>query len=149
MHHNKTFKVFGQRYPIFGSARTSCTTNPMAQWNPIDAPLTPREPVGLPLDPPRPCTPTPWPPWTLLAYPLTTLYAKLLGLGKLLGCPWKLWGITVQTSYWEGWQHQYLVRSPQSKNFHVEKFWRRSDLPTSFSLISLSVCKKKFRAHVH
>ena len=34
------------------------------------------------------------------------LYAKLLGLGQLLGCPWKLWGITVQTSYWEGRWHQ-------------------------------------------
>ena len=34
------------------------------------------------------------------------LYAKLLGLGQLLGYPWKVWGITVQTSYWEGLWHQ-------------------------------------------
>ena len=34
------------------------------------------------------------------------LYAELLGLGQLLGCPWKVWGITVQTSYWEGLWHQ-------------------------------------------
>ena len=34
------------------------------------------------------------------------LYAKLLGLGQLLGYPWKVWGITVQTSYWEGRWHQ-------------------------------------------
>ena len=34
------------------------------------------------------------------------LYAKLLGLGQLLGYPWKIWGITVQTSYWEGRWHQ-------------------------------------------
>ena len=34
------------------------------------------------------------------------LYAKLLGLGQLLGCPLKVWGITVQTSFWEGLWHQ-------------------------------------------
>ena len=26
--------------------------------------------------------------------------------GRLLGPPWKLWGITVQISNWEGWWHQ-------------------------------------------
>ena len=34
------------------------------------------------------------------------LCAKLLGLGQLLGRPWKDWDITVQTSYWEGLWHQ-------------------------------------------
>ena len=34
------------------------------------------------------------------------LEAKLLTTGQLLGFPWKLWGITVQTSYWEGLWHQ-------------------------------------------
>ena len=34
------------------------------------------------------------------------LEAKLLTPGQLLGYPWKVWGITVQTSYWEGqWHH--------------------------------------------
>ena len=37
---------------------------------------------------------------------LLQLYAKLLGLGLRLGCPWKVWGITVQTSYREGLWHQ-------------------------------------------
>ena len=37
-------------------------TNPMAQRDPIDAPLTPWDPVGLPLDPLRPCRPTLDPP---------------------------------------------------------------------------------------
>ena len=30
------------------------------------------------------------------------LDAKPMTPGRLLGPPWKLWGITVQTSYWEG-----------------------------------------------
>ena len=34
------------------------------------------------------------------------LEAKLLTPGQLLGYPWKVWGITVQTSYWEGLWHQ-------------------------------------------
>ena len=34
-------------------------TNLMAQRDPIDAPLTPWDPVGLPLDPLGPCRPTP------------------------------------------------------------------------------------------
>ena len=42
----------------------------------------------------------------LVAWFWEELYAKLLGLGQLLGCPWKLWGITVQASYWEGRGHQ-------------------------------------------
>ena len=33
------------------------------------------------------------------------LYAKLLPLDQPLGYPWKLWGITVQTSYVEGRWH--------------------------------------------
>ncbi len=48
------------------------------------------------------------------------LYAKLLGLGQLLGYPWKVWGITVQTSYWEGLWHQNCgYTSP------LLFFWRR------------------------
>ena len=43
------------------------------------------------------------------------LYAKLLGLGQLLGYPWKVWGITVQTSYWEGRWDQNWVRSRPAK----------------------------------
>ena len=34
------------------------------------------------------------------------LKAKLVTPGQLLGPPWKVWGITAQTSYWEGWWHQ-------------------------------------------
>ena len=34
------------------------------------------------------------------------LYAKLLTPGQPLGPPWKLWGITLQTSYVEGRCHQ-------------------------------------------
>ena len=34
------------------------------------------------------------------------LNAKPLTSGQLLGCPWKLWGITLQTSYVEGRLHQ-------------------------------------------
>ena len=37
---------------------------------------------------------------------LEELYAVLLALGQLIGCPWKVWGMTVQTSYWEGLRHQ-------------------------------------------
>ena len=41
------------------------------------------------------------------------LEAKLLTPGQLLGYPWKVWGITVQTSYWEGRWHQNCgYRSP-------------------------------------
>ena len=39
------------------------------------------------------------------------LEAKLLTPGQLLGYPWKVWGITVQTSYLEGRWHQNWVRS--------------------------------------
>ena len=39
------------------------------------------------------------------------LEAKLLTPGQLLGYPWKVWGITVQTSYVEGRWHQNWVCS--------------------------------------
>ena len=32
------------------------------------------------------------------------------------GYPWKVWGITVQTSYWEGRWHQNWVRNRPTKN---------------------------------
>ena len=41
-----------------------------------------------------------------VAWPWEVLYAKLLDPGQLLGCPWKFWGITVQTCHWEGLWHQ-------------------------------------------
>ena len=43
------------------------------------------------------------------------LEAKLLTPGKFWGFPWKLLGITVQTSYWEGRRHQNWVRSRPTK----------------------------------
>ena len=43
------------------------------------------------------------------------LEAKLLTPGQLLGYPWKVWGITVQTSYVEGRWHQNWVRSRPAK----------------------------------
>ena len=45
------------------------------------------------------------------------LEAKLLKPGQLLGYPWKVWGITVQTSYWEGWWHQNWVCSRPTNLF--------------------------------
>ena len=50
------------------------------------------------------------------------LEAKLLTPGQLLGYPWKVWGITVQTSYWEGLWHQNCgYTSP------ILFFWRRQE----------------------
>ena len=43
------------------------------------------------------------------------LEAKLLTPGQLLGYPWKVLGIKVQTSYWEGRWHQNWVRSRLTK----------------------------------
>ena len=41
------------------------------------------------------------------------LDAKPLTPGQLLGCPWKLWGITLQTSYVEGrWHQNWAHTSP-------------------------------------
>ena len=45
------------------------------------------------------------------------LEAKLLTPGQLLGYPWKVWGIKVQTSYWEGRWHQNWVRSRPTNFF--------------------------------
>ena len=43
--------------------------------------------------------------------------AKLSTPGQLLGYPWKVWGITVQTSYWEGRWDQNWVRSRPTNFF--------------------------------
>ena len=45
------------------------------------------------------------------------LEAKLLTPGQLLGYPRKVWGITVQTSYWEGRWHQNWVSSRPTNLF--------------------------------
>ena len=47
------------RHTCLMNHQKSHQTNPMAQRDPIDAPLTPWDPVGLPLDPLGPCRPTP------------------------------------------------------------------------------------------
>ena len=49
------------------------------------------------------------------------LEAKLLTPGQLLGYPWKVWGITVQTSYWEGRWDQNWVRSRPAKKSRVRQ----------------------------
>ena len=46
------------------------------------------------------------------------LEAKLLAPGQLLGYPWIVWGITIQTSYWEGRWHQDWVRSRPTNFFY-------------------------------
>ena len=43
------------------------------------------------------------------------LEGKPITPGPLLGPPWKVWGITVQTSYWEDWWHQNWVCSRPAK----------------------------------
>ena len=48
------------RHTCLMNHQKSHQTNPMAQRDPIDAPLTPWDPVGLPLDPLGPCRPTTW-----------------------------------------------------------------------------------------
>ena len=45
------------------------------------------------------------------------LYAKLLAPDQLFGYPWKLWGITVQTSYIEGRWHRSWARKRPPKFF--------------------------------
>ena len=40
------------------------------------------------------------------------LYAKLLAPGQLLGYHWKLWGITVQTSFVEGYMRSDNLQLP-------------------------------------
>ena len=66
---NNFSRVHIYRHTCLMNHQKSHQTNPMAQRDPIDAPLTPWDPVGLPLDPLGPCRPTPWPPDTLWAYP--------------------------------------------------------------------------------
>ena len=51
------------------------------------------------------------------------LEAKLLTPGQLLGYPWKVWGITVQTSYVEGRWHQNWVRSRPTV-FFIKATWK-------------------------
>ena len=45
------------------------------------------------------------------------LEGKLLTPGQLLGHSWKLWSITIQTSYWEGRWHQNWFCSGPTKKF--------------------------------
>ena len=52
-------RVHIYRHRCLMNHQKSHQTNPMAQRDPIDAPLTPWDPVGLPLDPLGPCRPTP------------------------------------------------------------------------------------------
>ena len=47
---------------------------------------------------------------------------KLLTPGQFLGYPWKLWGITVQTSNVEGRRHQNWVCSRPTKKFTKAKW---------------------------
>ena len=63
------------------------------------------------------------------------LDAKRLTPGQLLGCPWKLWGITLQTSYVEGRWHQNWAGRKISRWTHKQKrgivaikreFWTQS-----------------------
>ena len=68
------------------------------------------------------------------------LYAKLLGLGQLLGYPWKVWGITVQTSYWEGLWHQNCGYTSQILFFGIRT--RKSVKNGTFSW--LAPCQKIF-----
>ena len=55
----KFSRVHIYRHTCLMNHQKSHQTNPMAQREPIDAPLTPWDPVGLPLDPLGPCRPTP------------------------------------------------------------------------------------------
>ena len=56
---NNFSRVHIYRHTCLMNHQKSHQTNPMAQRDPIDAPLTPWDPVGLPLDPLGPCRPTP------------------------------------------------------------------------------------------
>ena len=47
------------------------------------------------------------------------LDAKRLTPGQLLGCPWKLWGIALQTSYVEGRWHQNWAHTSPLHCFNV------------------------------
>ena len=57
------------------------------------------------------------------------LDAKRLTPGQLLGWPWKLWGITLQTSYVEGRWHQNWAHTSPLHFFTVETqiFAKKSD----------------------
>ena len=68
------------------------------------------------------------------------LEAKLLTPGQLLGNPWKVWGITVQTCYWEGRWHQNWVRS-RLTNFLPK--WNGNSWKTEIFYSSASSSKTK------
>ena len=56
---NNFSRVHIYRHTCLMNHQKSHQTNLMAQRDPIDAPLTPWDPVGLHLDPLGPCRPTP------------------------------------------------------------------------------------------
>ena len=60
--------------------------------------------------------------------------AKLLTPGQLLGYPRKVWGITVQTSYWEGQWHQNCgYTSPIHKEINEKQnFFVNRSVPEKF-----------------
>ena len=60
-------------YTCLMNHQKSHQTNQMAQRDPIDAPLTPWDPVGLPLDPLGPCRLYPLTPWDSIGLPLVPL----------------------------------------------------------------------------
>ena len=88
------------------------------------------------------------------------LDARPLTSGHFLGCPWKLWGITLQTSYMEGRLHQnwahtsllhflvcvhgtlrksyFLGKALCTQKFSTEKFFWAATL----GILTLSVFKK-------
>ena len=69
------------------------------------------------------------------------LEAKLLTPGQLLGYPWKVWGIMVQTSYWEGQWHQNWARS-RPTNFFTKGKWKFVK-NGNFLLFSLQLEKRR------
>ena len=69
------------------------------------------------------------------------LEAKLLTPGQPLGYPCKHWGITVQTSYCEGWWHQNWVRS-RPTNYSLSN-WNGNSWKTDLFYSSASNSKTK------
>ena len=78
------------------------------------------------------------------------LEAKLLTPGQLLAYPWKVWGITVQTSYWEGLWHQncgytspilfFLQADTEISETELFRIREISEPPKGGLLISLISC---------
>ena len=70
------------------------------------------------------------------------LDAKPLTPGQLLGWPWKLWGITLQTSYVKGRWHQNWAHTSPLQFFTVGArkfaknwlFWVKCAIPKNFQL---------------